>query len=59
MIGELSPIWHKLLDWLHQIWIWSEFAVLLTNKRKRALHDFIAGTVVIKDKFENIAEQAA
>ena len=51
------PIWHKPSYWAHQIWIWSEFIVLLCNKRKRALHDFVAGTVVIKKKFENEAEQ--
>jgi len=27
--------------------LWSEFVVLLTNRKRRALHDFIAGTVVI------------
>lgn len=31
------------------IWIWSEFLIMLTNKKRRALHDFIAGTVVIKN----------
>lgn len=33
-----------------QIWIWSELLVLLFNKKKRALHDFIAGTVVLDMK---------
>jgi len=56
-ISELYPVWQKPADWLYQIWMWGEFIVLLTNKRKRALHDFIAGTVVIKDKFETVAEQ--
>lgn len=50
------PFWYKPTNWIHQIWIWSEFIVLLSNKRKRALHDFIAGTVVIKKKFEKEAE---
>jgi uncharacterized RDD family membrane protein YckC len=31
-----------------QIWIWGEFLVMLTNKKRRALHDFMAGTVVIR-----------
>lgn len=35
------------------IWVLSEFIVLLTNKRKRAVHDFIAGTVVIKSIYHN------
>lgn len=34
-----------------QLWIFSEIIVLLFNKRKRAFHDFIAGTVVIKQRF--------
>jgi uncharacterized RDD family membrane protein YckC len=33
------------------IWFWSELIVLLFNKRKRAIHDFIAGTVVIKSEY--------
>lgn len=40
----------RYLDWVNpmqQIWFWSELVVLLLNKKKRALHDFIAGTVVI------------
>ena len=50
------PITFKLLTWANNIWIWSEFIVLLCNKRKRALHDFVAGTVVIKKKYEALAE---
>ncbi len=30
-------------------YVWSEVFVLLTNKKRRAIHDFIAGTVVIHD----------
>ena len=37
---------------LLQIWIWSELIVMLTNRRRRALHDFIAGTVVIRRRVE-------
>jgi uncharacterized RDD family membrane protein YckC len=33
---------------LNTIWVWSEFLVLLTNRKRRALHDFLAGTVVIR-----------
>ena len=54
---SLKPDWYPYADWLHSIWIWSEIIVILLNKRNRALHDYIAGTVVIKDKYENIAEQ--
>jgi uncharacterized RDD family membrane protein YckC len=29
------------------IWVWGELIVLLTNEKKRAVHDFIAGTVIV------------
>ena len=32
------------------LWTWSELIVMLFNQRRRALHDFIAGTVVIADQ---------
>jgi uncharacterized RDD family membrane protein YckC len=37
--------------WISNIWIWSEFIVLLTNKERRAIHDFIAGTVVVRTMY--------
>ena len=49
-LATLMPVWYKPLTYLRQAWFWSEFIVLLSNKRRRALHDFIAGTVVIKKK---------
>jgi len=58
-IIELMPSWYKPVEIAAHVWMWSEFFVLLLNKRKRALHDFIAGTVVIKKKFEYIAKQIA
>ncbi|MCF6313899.1 MAG: RDD family protein [Verrucomicrobiales bacterium] len=47
----LSPDWFFWINLLMQIWVWSELIVLLFNKRKRAIHDYIAGTVVIKRQF--------
>lgn len=29
-------------------WFWAEVLTMLTNRRRRAIHDFIAGTVVIR-----------
>jgi len=43
----LFPVWYGALNLVSKIWLWSEFVVLLFNKRKRAIHDYIAGTVVI------------
>jgi len=51
------PFWYSWSNWANQIWMWSEFIVLLLNKRKRALHDYVAGTVVIKRSFKDAAEQ--
>lgn len=46
--AEHAPSWNTIVTILMNIWIWSEFIVMLTNKRRRAIHDFMAGTVVIK-----------
>jgi len=43
--------WNQAINMLIPIWIGSELLVMLTNKKRRALHDFIAGTVVIKKTF--------
>lgn len=49
---DLSKIFRESLlysfcETSSDIWILSEMVILLFNKKKRALHDFIAGTVVI------------
>jgi len=33
---------------LMQVWIWGEFLTMLFNKKRRAVHDFMAGTVVVR-----------
>jgi uncharacterized RDD family membrane protein YckC len=57
---DLAPGWYKPVQILLRIWIWSEFIVMLTNAKRRALHDFIAGTVVIRESVhaENSADRA-
>lgn len=52
LISPLYPGYTKYTDILSNVWYWSEMVVLLFNKRKRALHDFIAGTVVIRKEHE-------
>jgi uncharacterized RDD family membrane protein YckC len=44
---DLAPSWSKPLRWTANSWDWAELVVLLTNRKRRALHDFIAGTVVV------------
>jgi uncharacterized RDD family membrane protein YckC len=51
LLTQHFPAWYPFLNTLQQGWIWSEDVVVLFNRRKRALHDFIAGTVVIRKEF--------
>ncbi|MBC7918984.1 MAG: RDD family protein [Rhodoferax sp.] len=57
-LAELAPSWYRPAYVLEQIWIWSEFVVMMTNKKRRALHDFLAGTVVVKVKAAPATEPA-
>lgn len=47
IMAEELPAWAGVVDVLDNLWIASELVVLLLNEKRRALHDFIAGTVVI------------
>lgn len=42
------PAWWNSVKAATQTWVFSELIVLLTNKEKRSVHDFIAGTVVVR-----------
>jgi uncharacterized RDD family membrane protein YckC len=48
-IDELGGLALRMANWLSYLWMGSELIVLLTNRRRRALHDFIGGTVVIHE----------
>src|SRR5262249_19187078 len=41
-----APSWYRPVDIIYTVW--GELLVLLTNRKRRALHDFLAGTVVIR-----------
>jgi uncharacterized RDD family membrane protein YckC len=58
LLQKHQPAWSDWVSILGQVWIWSEVVVLLFNKRKRAIHDFIAGTVVVHKKFATPAMRA-
>jgi uncharacterized RDD family membrane protein YckC len=47
----LTPVLYIFYKWVSNIWMYSELVVLLFNRRRRALHDFIAGTVIVKLKY--------
>ena len=55
---SFSPIFFKLTSWLTNLWFVGEYVVLLINKRKRSISDFIAGTVVVKTDYLNDIEMA-
>ncbi len=46
LVQAALPSWDKPAFILGQVWAWSELVVLLFNSKRRALHDFIAGTIV-------------
>lgn len=47
---DAAPVWYGPVDLFATLWIWSEFVVLLFNKQRRAIHDYMAGTVVIRTR---------
>jgi len=56
-MNDHAPSWYSYATIAMNIWIWSEFIVMLTNKKRRALHDFMAGTVVVKNVTPSNASQ--
>jgi len=51
-LTALLPGYFRTYTLVSGIWVWSELIVLLTNPRKRAFHDYMAGTVIIKKRYE-------
>jgi uncharacterized RDD family membrane protein YckC len=54
LLIDNTPSWSAAVDALSYAWIGSELVVLLFNKKRRALHDFIAGTVVTHTQGEAV-----
>jgi len=50
------PSWYNHVVIALEVWVWGEFLVMLTNKKRRAIHDFIAGTVVVKDAQQEVSD---
>ncbi|MBP8084400.1 MAG: RDD family protein [Spirochaetes bacterium] len=46
-ITLFGSLYFVAIRFMERIWFWSEVAFVLTNSKKRAIHDFIAGTVVV------------
>ncbi|MBL9173661.1 MAG: RDD family protein [Verrucomicrobiales bacterium] len=51
-----EPGWLAWSGMATEIWMWSELVVMLLNEKRRSLHDFIAGTVVIAEGSSAVAE---
>jgi uncharacterized RDD family membrane protein YckC len=50
LLQAAQPAWGRAAGIAGGVWFWSELLVLLFNRQRRALHDFIAGTVVIRTR---------
>ncbi len=48
MLMSFAPGWYMKLTAVSQIWIFSEYLVMMFNKKRRAPQDFMAKTVVIR-----------
>jgi uncharacterized RDD family membrane protein YckC len=48
-LHALQPDWVGWAVAAGQCWYWSELVVMLFNRKRRALHDFLAGTVVVAE----------
>jgi len=49
-LADLQPEWLAWSGTAAVLWTWSEVVVMLFNSRRRALHDLIAGTIVVSDQ---------
>ena len=50
LLRSMWPDWYSLVFPFQQAWMVSTSVAMLLNKKRRALHDFIAGTIVIQKK---------
>ena len=51
----LASPWYYVLEGFQTIWALSEFVTMLFNKKRRAVHDYMAGTVVIVRRASNVS----
>jgi uncharacterized RDD family membrane protein YckC len=59
VLDQRLPVWYAWVGRAETGWIWSEVVVVLFNRRRRALHDFIAGTVVLVNRKREPSVDAA
>ncbi len=56
-MDSLAPSFSKSIIWINCIYYLVDIIVFFSNPQKRALHDYIAGTVVVYAKYLNKREQ--
>lgn len=49
LLSQNEPSWSSWVGWVSFAWWWGAVVVMLFNRERRSLHDFIAGTVVIQE----------
>jgi len=49
-LGAHAPVWNTAVTWSAQGWYVLGAIVMLCNDKRRAVHDFLAGTVVIRTR---------
>ena len=47
-LADAHPPFFVFLNIASQAWFWGEFVTMMTNRRRRAIHDYMAGTVVVQ-----------
>lgn len=55
LLQTRTASWTDILNWLLIAWTLSELVVLLLNEKRRAIHDYIAGTVVVHTREAQVA----
>jgi len=48
LLSEINPFMSKIQTFTTLAWTLASIIAIISNKRKRAVHDYIAGTVVVK-----------
>lgn len=51
--------WYPVVEGISTAWVWVDSGTILFNARRRALHDFIAGTVVVYKRFARASHGAS
>ena len=45
----MAPSWYRSVSLVASCWIWSEWVSMLFNQKRRAIQDFMAGTIVLHE----------